>query len=97
MPTAAPGFSVKAFASGLDHPRWLYVLPDGDVLVAETNARPSPTTARASPASSWRLHEEGRRRSTPAPTRWSCCAIPIMTAWPMPVSISPKASIRPSA
>ena len=41
-PTAAPGFAVHAFASGLDHPRWLYVLPDGDVLVAETNAPPKP-------------------------------------------------------
>jgi glucose/arabinose dehydrogenase len=36
-PTAAAGFQVKAFASGLDHPRWLLVLPNGDVLVAETN------------------------------------------------------------
>jgi glucose/arabinose dehydrogenase len=36
-PTAAPGLKVHAFASGLDHPRWLYVLPNGDVLVAETN------------------------------------------------------------
>ncbi|MCA1714701.1 MAG: sorbosone dehydrogenase family protein, partial [Gammaproteobacteria bacterium] len=35
-PTAARGFAVNAFASGLDHPRWLYVLPNGDVLVAET-------------------------------------------------------------
>jgi len=39
-PVAAPGMSVNAFASGLDHPRWLYVLPNGDVLVAETNAPP---------------------------------------------------------
>src|SRR5680860_1034548 len=37
MPKPANGFAVKAFASGLDHPRWLYVLPNGDVLVAETN------------------------------------------------------------
>lgn len=36
-PVAAPGTSVAAFATGLDHPRWLYVLPNGDVLVAETN------------------------------------------------------------
>lgn len=36
-PKAAEGFQVKAFASGLDHPRWLLVLPNGDVLVAETN------------------------------------------------------------
>jgi glucose/arabinose dehydrogenase len=33
---------VGAFAGGLQHPRWLYVLPNGDVLVAETNAPPRP-------------------------------------------------------
>ncbi|MFC0679715.1 PQQ-dependent sugar dehydrogenase [Lysobacter korlensis] len=43
MPTAAPGLKVNAFATGLDHPRWLYVLPNGDVLVAETNAPPKDT------------------------------------------------------
>ena len=37
-PVAAEGMEVTAFASGLDHPRWLYVLPNGGVLVAETNA-----------------------------------------------------------
>jgi len=42
LPTAAPGLRVNAFATGLDHPRWLYVLPNGDVLVAETNAPPRP-------------------------------------------------------
>ncbi|GAB3253346.1 sorbosone dehydrogenase family protein [Chitinimonas naiadis] len=36
------GTQVTLFASGLDHPRWLYVLPNGDVLVAETNAPPKP-------------------------------------------------------
>jgi glucose/arabinose dehydrogenase len=41
-PTAAAGFSVNAFATGLDHPRWLYVLPNGDVLVAETNGPERP-------------------------------------------------------
>lgn len=41
-PKAAPGTQVTAFASGLDHPRWLYVLPNGDVLVAETNAPARP-------------------------------------------------------
>ncbi|MEQ7919270.1 sorbosone dehydrogenase family protein [Xanthomonas sp. WHRI 1810A] len=41
-PTAAPGTQVAAFAEGLDHPRWLYVLPNGDVLVAETNSPPKP-------------------------------------------------------
>jgi len=41
-PTAAEGLTVTAFADKLDHPRWLYVLPNGDVLVAETNAPPKP-------------------------------------------------------
>jgi glucose/arabinose dehydrogenase len=41
-PTAPPGYVVQAFASGLDHPRWLYRLPNGDVLVAESNAPPRP-------------------------------------------------------
>ena len=39
-PAPAPGLAVKAFATGLDHPRWLYRLPNGDVLVAETNSPP---------------------------------------------------------
>jgi len=42
MPTPAAGLQVQAFATGLDHPRWLHVLPNGDVLVAETNAPPRP-------------------------------------------------------
>src|SRR3954462_8807276 len=41
-PKPAAGLAVNAFARGLDHPRWLYVLPNGDVLVAETNAPPKP-------------------------------------------------------
>jgi glucose/arabinose dehydrogenase len=41
-PKPAAGLSVKAFATGLDHPRWLYVLPNGDVLVAESDAPPQP-------------------------------------------------------
>jgi glucose/arabinose dehydrogenase len=42
MPLAADGLTVNAFARGLDHPRWIYVLPNGDVLVAETNAPRRP-------------------------------------------------------
>ena len=42
QPRSAPGTSVKVFAAGLEHPRWLLVLPNGDVLVAETNAPPKP-------------------------------------------------------
>ena len=45
-PVAAAGTRVSAFASGLDHPRWLHVLPNGDLLVAETNAPPRPDDAK---------------------------------------------------
>ena len=38
MPTPADDLQINAFVTGLDHPRWLYVLPNGDVLVAESNA-----------------------------------------------------------
>src|SRR5258706_16015136 len=42
-PIAAPGLTVNAFAVGLKHPRWIYLLPNGDVLVAEaTNADRPP-------------------------------------------------------
>src|SRR5882757_914823 len=41
-PAAANGMAVNAFATGLEHPRTVYVLPNGDVLVAESNAPPKP-------------------------------------------------------
>jgi glucose/arabinose dehydrogenase len=41
-PTTAPGLHVAAFATGLVHPRWLLVLPNGDVLVAESDGNPEP-------------------------------------------------------
>ena len=45
-PVAAEGTAVVAFAAGLAHPRWLHVLPNGDVLVAETNGPPRPKDGR---------------------------------------------------
>src|SRR5258708_21802277 len=41
-PVAAPGLKVNAFATGLKHPRWIEVLPNGDVLVAESNQVAGP-------------------------------------------------------
>ena len=41
MPKAGQGLSVNAFARNLKHPRWIYVLPNGDVLVAEASSEPS--------------------------------------------------------
>ncbi|WP_428309731.1 PQQ-dependent sugar dehydrogenase [Hydrocarboniphaga sp.] len=45
-PVPAAGTQVAAFADKLDHPRWLYLLPDGGVLVAETNAPPKPEDSK---------------------------------------------------
>ncbi|MDW5444653.1 sorbosone dehydrogenase family protein [Polaromonas sp. SM01] len=42
MPQPMAGLRVTALAAGLDHPRWVYVLPNGDVLVAESNKPPKP-------------------------------------------------------
>src|SRR6266568_301462 len=41
-PVAAPGLKVNAFATGLDHPRWINVLPNGDVLIAESTQIAGP-------------------------------------------------------
>jgi glucose/arabinose dehydrogenase len=51
-PKAADGLAVRAFATGLDHPRWLYVLPNGDVLVAESN-RPADAKGARSGITGW--------------------------------------------
>jgi glucose/arabinose dehydrogenase len=45
-PQAAAGFAINGFATDLKHPRWLYVLPNGDVLVAETNAPTRPAESQ---------------------------------------------------
>ena len=50
----AGGFTVTAFARKLDSPRWLYVLPNGDVLVAEARTLPNPSSQRAC-GSAWSL------------------------------------------
>jgi glucose/arabinose dehydrogenase len=54
-PTAANGMAVNAFATGLDHPRALYLLPNGDVLVAESNAPPKPDDGQGIKAWATRL------------------------------------------
>ncbi|HXU58267.1 MAG TPA: sorbosone dehydrogenase family protein [Verrucomicrobiae bacterium] len=44
-PVAAPGLKVNAFAAGLKHPRWIQLLPNGDVLTAEALFMPGPVTS----------------------------------------------------
>ncbi|MCX7514703.1 sorbosone dehydrogenase family protein [Frateuria sp. STR12] len=65
-PTAAPGLAVQAFARGLEHPRWLLVLPNGDVLVAETNAPPRPQDA--SGPRGWVMHWVQKRAGAAVPS-----------------------------
>jgi len=54
MPKAPAGFRVTALARGLDHPRWVYTLPNGDVLVAESNKPPPEEGAK-------NVHADGLR------------------------------------
>jgi glucose/arabinose dehydrogenase len=58
-PTPAAGLAVQPFASGLDHPRWLYRLPNGDVLVAETNSPPRPKKGITDVVMGWLLGRAG--------------------------------------
>ena len=69
-PPAAEGMQVTAFARDLDHPRWLYVLPNGDVLVAETDAPLRPEDGKGIKAWFTRLfmHKAGSARK-PSPNR----------------------------
>jgi glucose/arabinose dehydrogenase len=68
-PQAAAGTEVAAFARDLDHPRWLYVLPNGDVLVAETNAPPKPEDGKG--IKGWAMKKVMKRAGAgvPSPNR----------------------------
>lgn len=58
-PTPAAGLAVNAFATQLDHPRWLYELPNGDVLVAESNSPPRPTRGLTDIVQNWLMSWAG--------------------------------------
>ena len=66
-PDAGRGFTVERFADGLDHPRWLYVLPNGDVLVAETNAPPKRDHGRQGLRHEAGAEDRRRRRAQRQP------------------------------
>ena len=68
-PIAAPGTSVAMFAAGLQHPRWLYVLPNGDVLVAETNAPERPDDGKGLKAWFVRHYQAKAGGAVPSPDR----------------------------
>lgn len=66
-PKASADLAVKAFASGLDHPRWLYALPNGDVLVAESN-RPADAEGARSGIVGWIMKKVMKRAGAGVPS-----------------------------
>src|SRR3954453_1673570 len=68
-PTAANGMTVNAFATGLEHPRTVYTLPNGDVLVAETNAPPKPDDGKGLRGWVQKLFMKRAGAVTPSPNR----------------------------
>jgi glucose/arabinose dehydrogenase len=64
-PVAAPGLTVAAFATGLSHPRWLYRLPDGDVLVAESNSPPRDVGGITGWVMGWLMNRGGAGGASP--------------------------------
>ncbi|HET9046361.1 MAG TPA: sorbosone dehydrogenase family protein, partial [Casimicrobiaceae bacterium] len=68
-PTPMPGTAVTAFARNLDHPRWLLALPNGDVLVAETNAPPKPDDSKGVKAWFMKLFMKRAGAGTPSANR----------------------------
>ncbi|MCA1456950.1 sorbosone dehydrogenase family protein [Bradyrhizobium sp. BRP22] len=68
-PAAANGIAVNAFATGLEHPRTVYVLPNGDVLVAESNAPPNPDDARGIKGFVYKQVQSWAGAGVPSPNR----------------------------
>ena len=68
-PTVAPGMAVTPFATGLVHPRWVYVLPNGDVLVAETNAPERPEEGKGVKAKAMKIVMKRAGAGVPSPNR----------------------------
>jgi len=72
-PAAASGMAVVAYASGLDHPRWLHVLPNGDVLVAETNAPDRPADGKG--VKGWLMKRFMKRAGAGTPSANRICLL----------------------
>ncbi|QKY11199.1 PQQ-dependent sugar dehydrogenase [Janthinobacterium lividum] len=68
-PVVAAGLAIHAYARDLDHPRWLYVLPNGDVLVAETNAPPKPDDSKGIKGAIMQMQMKKAGAATPSANR----------------------------
>jgi glucose/arabinose dehydrogenase len=69
QPKAANDLAVTAFATGLSHPRWLYVLPNGDVLVAESDGPPRPDDGKGVKGFIYRMVQKQAGAGTPSANR----------------------------
>jgi len=69
QPKAPAGVKVQAFASGLTHPRWVYTLPNGDVLVAETNAPERPQDGKGIKGKVMKAMQAKAGAAIPSPDR----------------------------
>jgi glucose/arabinose dehydrogenase len=67
-PVAPVGFTVTAFATGLDHPRWLQVLPNGDVLVAESDHPAPPAGQEEKGLRAWVMKQVMKRAGSGVPS-----------------------------
>lgn len=97
MPRPASGLAITRFAGGLDHPRWLLVLPNGDVLVAETNAPPGKGGVKGIKGKIMGVVMKKAGAGHPAPTASPCCGMPTTMASRKSGSPFSPACIRPSA
>src|SRR5712671_3684359 len=78
-PEAAPGLSAEGWAAGLNHPRWLYVLSNGDVLVAETNAPADrPEEGKGIKGFVFRMAQKRAGPAYQAQIASFCCGMPAM-------------------
>jgi glucose/arabinose dehydrogenase len=68
MPRPAAGFTVSALQRGLEHPRWIYVLPNGDVLVAESNKPKPPPEDEPKGLKAWVMKLMMRRAGAGVPS-----------------------------
>jgi glucose/arabinose dehydrogenase len=68
-PTPASGLAVTAFATGLQHPRWLHVLPNGDVLVAESDGPPRPEEGKGVKGFIYKAAQKRAGSGTPSANR----------------------------
>lgn len=81
-PQAAAGFAVNEFARNLAHPRMLYTLPNGDVLVAETDTPEKPEDYKGVKGTVMKFEQRRAGAGHGSANRLTCCAMPTRAVSP---------------